>query len=145
MPKIRRCSLCCRSAADLVGTHSCLHSLPSDFPSLDEDVSKTYENRIGKKLELKKGSRVCCDHLNSCVGKLKKVVWRTLEQGATDREEIRRRNAMVQKRKRQADEIKEEEDRIREEIKRLREDEQQPEKDFDLRRQKLEGNCFSQS
>ena len=114
----------CRSAADLVGTPSCLHSLPSDFPSLDEDVSTTYENRIGKKIELKKGSRVCYDH------KLKKVVWRTLEQGATDREEIRRRNAMVQKRKRQADEIKEEEDRIREEIKRLREDEQQAKKDL---------------
>ena len=132
--------MCCRSADDLVGTHSCLHSLPSDFPPLDEDVLKTYENRIGKNIEHKKGSQVCCDHLSSCVGKmknhkLKKVVWRTLEQGATDRGRIRRRSAMAEKRKRQADELKEEEDRIRE---RLKEDEQQAERDFDVRRQQLE-------
>ena len=99
MPKIRRCKLCHRSVADLVGTYSCLHSLPSDFPPLDEQILKTYENRNRKKIKLKKGSQVCCDHLSSCVGKLNhrltRVAWRTLEQGATDRGGNRHRNAMV--------------------------------------------------
>ena len=142
MPKIRRCKLCRRSVADLVGTYSCLHSLPSNFPPLDEQILKTYENRNGKKIELKKGSQVCCDHLSSCVGKLKnhrltRVAWRTLEQGAADRGGNRHRNAMVVKRKRLADELKKEEGRIREEIKRLKEDELQAERGFAARRQEL--------